>query len=185
MNKIKEFYFKYEELINYLWVGILTTIVAWTAKFVGAIWLNADIPIQNFLLCSINWTAGVIFGYFANRKWVFKSKDPHILKEGAKFAGSRLSTYFLDLFINWIAINVLAEKCIYPKVPGETILFEIMGKSISCSKTVLIIATLISAVLVTIANYVLSKLLVFRKKGNKADKKEDEKTLSEEIKKDE
>ena len=33
MQKGKEFYKKYEEIIVYLIVGVLTTIVSWAAKF--------------------------------------------------------------------------------------------------------------------------------------------------------
>lgn len=164
MEKIKSFYKKHEEIINYLWVGVLTTIVSWTAKFIAAIWLNADIVWQNMLLSTINWTAGVIFGYFANRAWVFKSKDPHMIKEASKFVLSRVSTYFLDMIIMWGLVNVFAEKVIYNIISGDTLVFSILGKGLTCSKTVMVVATLISAVLVTIANYIFSKLIVFRKK---------------------
>ena len=33
-------------------------------------------PFQNVVLSIINWTAGVIFAYFTNRKFVFKSNAP-------------------------------------------------------------------------------------------------------------
>lgn len=182
MDKIKKLYFKYEELINYLWVGILTTIVSWSAKFIAAIWLDANIKWQNILLSTISWTAGVIFGYFANRKWVFKSKDPHIIKEFTKFAGSRLSTWLLDIVINLIVVNVIGEFLIYPKIGAETIVIDAFGVSMTCSKATMVVATLISAVLVTIANYVFSKLFVFKKKKVKdsdADtQNEDESTKS-------
>lgn len=163
MEKLKNFYKKHEEIINYLWVGVLTTIVSWAAKFIAAIWLDADIVWQNMMLSTINWVSGVIFGYFANRAWVFKSKDPHMLKEGGKFVLSRLSTYFLDMFVMWILVNVLAVKVLYNYIPGDTIILNMFG-GIDFSKTVMITATLISAVLVTITNYVFSKLLVFKKK---------------------
>ena len=163
MEKLKEFYLKHEEIINYLWVGILTTIVSWVAKFVAAIWLDADIFWQNMALSTINWVSGVIFGYFANRAWVFKSKDPNMFEEGMKFAGSRLSTYFLDMFVMWLLVNVIGEKVIYPKYPGENILVSVFGIGLSCSTTVMVVATLISAVLVTIINYIFSKLFVFKK----------------------
>lgn len=164
MSKIKEIYSKYNEIINYIWVGLLTTVVSWTAKFVAAIWLDADIPFQNTVLALINWTAGVIFGYFANRAWVFKSKNPHMLAEFGKFAGSRVITYFMDLAINIIGINVLAENFFYPTHPGDNIAFSLFGMDITYSKTVLVCVTLISAVIVTISNYIFSKLIVFRKK---------------------
>lgn len=164
MSKLKDIYQKYNEIINYLWVGILTTIVAWGAKFIAAIWLDADIPLQNTLLALINWTAGVIFGYFANRAWVFKSKNPHMLAEFAKFAGSRVITYFMDLAINLVGVNVLAVKFFYPTHPGSNIALSVLGLDLTYSKLVMICVTLISAVIVTISNYIFSKLIVFRKK---------------------
>ena len=36
IDKCKEIYKNHEEIINYLIVGVLTTIVSWTAKFICA-----------------------------------------------------------------------------------------------------------------------------------------------------
>lgn len=140
IEKIKELWIKYEEIIAYLIVGGLTTIVSWAAKFIANAILfdNTMYPTvgQNTVLTIINWTAGVIFAYFTNRKFVFKSTDP-MVKEAPKFVLSRVSTLILD----WVVMQVLTA----------------VGVN-------LIVATLISAVLVIIGNYVFSKLFVFNKK---------------------
>lgn len=141
VDKIKALWVKYEEIIAYLIVGGLTTLVSWGAKFLANFLLfdNTMYPtsFENGVLSIINWTAGVIFAYFTNRKFVFKSHDP-MLKEAPKFVLSRVSTLILDVVVMQV-LNVM------------------MGVH-------LIIATVISAVLVIVANYVFSKLFVFNKK---------------------
>ncbi|MBQ4258810.1 MAG: GtrA family protein [Lachnospiraceae bacterium] len=140
IEKIKALLKKHEEIIAYLIVGVLTTIVAWAAKFIAnAIFFDNTMyptPLENFILSTINWTAGVIFAYFTNRKYVFKSKEPMMI-EIPPFVASRISTWVLDIVVMWI--------------------FTKLGFN-------LVVGTLISAVLVTIANYVLSKVFVFKKK---------------------
>lgn len=143
IQKLKELYQKYEEIIVYLIVGVLTTIVAWTAKFVANALLfeNTMHPthFENAVLSAINWVAGVIFAYFTNRRFVFKSKKP-MRTEAPKFVLSRVSTLILDVVVMQI--------------------FTVMNVN-------LVVGSIISAVLVTIANYVFSKLFVFNKKKEK------------------
>lgn len=148
IDKVKKIYFQHEEIINYLIVGVLTTIVAWTAKFVAAIFLDADIVWQNMLLSFINWAAGVTFGYFANRKYVFKSTDPDMLKEASKFVAGRVSTLILDAVVMFVLVNVLGASI--AAALGITTDMVFIG------------ATLFSAVLVMIGNYIFSKLFVFK-----------------------
>lgn len=139
IEKGKAIYKKYEEIIVYLIVGVLTTIVAWAAKFIAnAVLFDNTMyptPFENTVLSTINWAAGVTFAYFTNRRFVFKSKEP-MRKEAPKFVLSRVSTWILDIVVMQVltAVNIN-----------------------------LIVASVISAVLVTIANYVFSKLFVFNK----------------------
>ena len=140
MQKGKEFYKKYEEIIVYLIVGVLTTIVSWAAKFIGNALLFHNTmyptPFENAVLSTINWVTGVIFAYFTNRRFVFKSREP-MRKEAPRFVISRISTWILDVVVMQV--------------------FTAMNIN-------LVTATFISAVLVTIANYVFSRLFVFQKK---------------------
>ena len=93
MEKIKELYKKYEEIIVYLIVGVMTTIVSWAAKFIANALLFDNTmyptPVENAVLSTINWTTGVIFAFFTNRRFVFKSKEP-MGKEASKFVLSRV-----------------------------------------------------------------------------------------------
>ena len=128
------------EIVIYLIVGVLTTIVSWVAKFAFNFLFYAGTThptnLQNFILSAVNWTAGVAFAYPTNRAWVFESKDPNILPECAKFVLSRVSTLILDILVMQLLGNVLGIN-IY-------------------------VATIVSAVLVVIANYVISKFMVFK-----------------------
>lgn len=140
IEKAKVLYKKYEEIIVYLIVGVMTTIVAWAAKFIANALLFHNTmyptPFENTVLSTINWVAGVIFAYFTNRRFVFKSREP-MKKEAPKFVLSRVSTWILDIVVMQVLTAVRIN---------------------------LVVASVISAVLVTIANYVFSKLFVFNKK---------------------
>jgi len=135
---------KQQEIIVYLVVGVLTTIVAWGSKFLFNFFVygNADKhdSLQTWVLAIVNWTVGVIFAYFVSRAYVFKSHGP-MLPEAGKFALSRLITFFIDLLAMWILDTNLGIN--------------------------FYIATLISSVIVTVLNYIFSKLLVFSKKKKK------------------
>lgn len=140
IEKIKELLVKYKEIIIYLIVGVLTTIVSWGAAFVVERWfLNTDIGWQNDLTNLISWVAGVLFAYPTNRRFVFESRNPHIFKEFCGFAASRISTAVLDIVIMRVTVNVIGMDYWISKI-------------------------FISSVLVMILNYVFSKLLIFRKK---------------------
>ncbi len=141
IEKIKELCKKYEEIIIYLIVGVMTTIVSWAAAFLGKLLLDVDVSWQNTLNNTISWVVGVLFAYPLNRRWVFKSKNPKILKEFLGFASSRVSTLVMDIVIMWLTVNVISMNYWIAKI-------------------------FISSVIVTIANYVFSKLLIFKKKEN-------------------
>lgn len=140
IEKIKSLMKKYEEAIAYLIVGGLTTIVAWGAMYLAS-WLLFDNPLhptpfQNAVMSSVNWVAGVIFAYFTNRRFVFKSHEP-MGKEIPKFVLSRVSTFVLEFVVRQI--------------------FGLLGINTY-------ITTFVAAVLVFLGNYILSKLLVFKTK---------------------
>ena len=132
IKKCKELYHKYQEIVNYLIVGVLTTIVSWLAYAVCKIFLDVENSyVQMQVAVFIRWVVGVAFAYFTNRKYVFKSKNPNMVKEAFHFTTSRLVTYFMDAFIMWL----------FPGVLGINDW----------------ISTFISAVLVTVTNYIFSK----------------------------
>ena len=136
-EKIRTLYKKYEEFILYVFFGGLTTVVN-----IVVFWLFADAIKIHYLIANMAaWVASVLFAYVTNRKWVFKSKNPKILKEFLGFASSRVSTLIMDIVIMWLTVNVIGMNYWIAKI-------------------------FISSVIVTIANYVFSKLLIFKKKEN-------------------
>ena len=139
MNKIWGIYKKHEEIINYLIVGVMTTIVSLVFYFASTrTFLDPNNPVELQIANIIKWVTGVLFAYVTNRIFVFKSKRKDIWKEFVQFTSSRVATLFLDMLVMFVMVT---EMGIYD-----------------------LIATLVSQVLVTISNYILSKLLVFRKK---------------------
>jgi len=139
IEKIKELCKKYEEIIAYLIVGVLNTLVSWAAWFLCAYTvLDAEVVWQNVLLSIISWVVGVVFGYFMNRRFVFKSKEPNIWKEFLQFSGGRVSTWVLDAVMMVLMVNVLQINEAFSKI--------------------------FVSVLVMIGNYIISKFFVFKKK---------------------
>lgn len=168
MNEEKKSLFgKYREIIIYIIVGVMTTVFCWVFNWVLTLFMDANIPVINFLMQTINWVAGVTFAYPLNRKWVFRSNNPKWVQEFAKFAGSRVSTWVLDVLIMIFFVNVC------PLTALATWMVKVLEK-INIVMDVdtanyWFVKIFISAVLVMICNYVFSKLIVFSKKKDKQD----------------
>lgn len=131
-----ELYKKYKEIINYLIVGVLTTMVSLGTYYISVItFLNPNNPLQLQIANVISWIAAVSFAYVTNRKFVFESRNSNILKELATFVGARIATLLMDMFCMFLMVTCLG----------------INDK----------IAKIIVQVIVTVANYIFSKLWVF------------------------
>ena len=130
------------EIVRYLIVGVLTTVVSLVIYY-GLVYtiLNPDNPIMLQIANMISWIISVIFAYITNRIFVFKSESKNKLKEATSFVGSRLLTLFLDMGIMFLGVTILNKND------------KIMK--------------LISQVLVIVLNYILSKLFVFKKENKK------------------
>ena len=143
MEKIKELCIKHREILVYLIVGVMTTVFAWAIRFLWNIVFYAGtahpLPVQTTILTIVEFIAGVSFAYPTNRKWVFRSTNPNILKEAAGFVSARLTTLAIQMLLNLVIINLLHVN--------------------------FYVATVVIGIIVVILNYVFSKLLVFRKKS--------------------
>ena len=108
MKKIINLYKKYEEIINYLIVGVLTTVVSLVVKW-GLLFtiLDPKNSVQLQVAVVISWIAAVVFAYITNRIFVFKSKSKKILKEITSFFGARLLTLGLEMLIMWFFVTFL------------------------------------------------------------------------------
>ena len=163
---MKKLFNKYREIIMYLVFGVLTTVVGFGTYFLimaGAEHL-LHIPMDDETSATyvtvyvaaqvIQWVAAVLFAFFTNRKWVFTEADRSkntFWRQLILFAGSRVASFLLDLGVTYGCTLLLALWIVEPPV--------IVGIELTPG----IIAKLVAAVLVIIANYVLSKLIVFRK----------------------
>lgn len=71
MNKIKELFIKYKELITYVIFGVLTTVVNFAAFWV----LDKILGAHLYLLSNaIAWVVAVVFAYVTNKLWVLNPK---------------------------------------------------------------------------------------------------------------
>jgi putative flippase GtrA len=139
IKKCLRIYKKNEEIINYLIIGFLTTVISLIAYYICVhTFLNPDNGFELQIANIISWIVGVSFAYITNRIIVFKSKEKNILKECISFVGSRIVTLLLDMFIMFLFVTV----------------FRIDD----------LIAKIISQIVVIIGNYIISKLFVFKKK---------------------
>ena len=147
MKKIYEltlkYYKKYDEIINYLIFGVLTTLVT---IITYAIFTNTflssksalDIQIANVL----SWTIAVTFAYLTNRKYVFKSKaqGSKRIKEIINFFLARISSLLVEMLFMYVTVTVLSYNDFICKIIAQAI--------------------------VIIFNYVCSKLIIFKKEEN-------------------
>lgn len=140
MRKIKELIKKYEEIIKYLIIGVLTTAINYIIFAILTQFTNIDMHICNI----IAWIISVIFAYFTNKLFVFKSRSFEfgiIGKEILSFSAARIFSLLLEELILYVFVNLLHMN-------------ELIIK-------------LIANIIVIIVNYILSKFIIFKKQSNK------------------
>ena len=157
---------KIRKLFMYLVSGCLTTAVNWICYVAFDKLVKADMMVDLFgkevsLKFIINqivcWIIAVLVAYFLNRVTVFRSKG-NVVRELLSFAGARvLSFLVLELGLLYVMIWICE---MITGVPATTPLMMIGTFAFTYDYMV----KLINSVFVVIANYVLSKLMVFRKK---------------------
>lgn len=135
--KIRTIMGKYKDMIPYAVFGILTTMFN-----IATYWCMAHlIGLNWFISTIIAWVVAVAFAYLTNRKWVFHSKvksTKGIVKEIVMFFGCRFLTEILDLLCMYVFVDFLQLNDILIKF--------------------------IANIMVIIANYVASKMVIFKKK---------------------
>lgn len=141
IKKIKKLYNKYKEIVNYLIIGVLTTVVSLVSFYLIRIFVftndsQFDIQLANV----ISWVLAVLFAFVTNKKYVFESKSTGYQKfvEMIKFYISRLTTLGVEMFVMWLLTSPLKVDDMISKIIVQFI--------------------------IVILNYVFSKLFVFKKK---------------------
>ena len=136
MERVCRVWRRHRELARYSLVGAVTTVLTLGIYFllVHSV-LNAEAAVQLQLANLVSWFCGTLFSYCANRRFVFRSRNPHILREASSFFASRLFALVLDMALMFVLVTLLA-----------------------CSDE---LAKAASVVVQTVSNYILSKFLVF------------------------
>ena len=140
MNKIFELYKKYQEIINYLIVGVLTTVVSIVTYFLFSLVLDIENNILFILANVLSWICAIIFAYITNKKFVFNtttSNKKEEVKVFSMFVSSRITTLLIELAFMFITVKVILINDKIAKVVAQFI--------------------------VIVLNYILSKLFVFKK----------------------
>lgn len=92
----------------------------------------------NYLISNLlSWIISVTFAYFTNRKYVFESKSNNYLKELILFFSSRITSLLIEMALMFILVDLI-------KIDD-------------------FIAKILCQVVVIVINYILSKLVVFKK----------------------
>lgn len=144
MNKIFDLYKKNKEIINYLIVGGLTTLVSIVSYFI----ISSIVDIENnfwFIFANVlSWILSVIFAYVTNKIFVFESKvkgKKEVSKEMGKFFTSRIATLVIELVLMFVLVKLITLNNGLSKIFAQ--------------------------IVVIILNYVFSKIFVFKKVSNK------------------
>lgn len=146
---IKKLYEKYKEIIDYLFWGaaafflymfiywIFTSILGWK-EVVATL-------IDNFIV--------IIFAFFTNKLFVFRSKAGSFngfIREFVSFFAARIFTLVLSELMTWIGCDLMGYNT------ESYQLIKIVNDGL--------IVQLITQFVVIVANYILSKLWIFKKK---------------------
>ena len=136
------------EIFDYLIFGVLATVVNWAAYIITSrVYIIHLIPDDETLMAMISniiaWVAAVLFAYWTNRTFVFRSDvtgKGAVFKEFVAFIGARITTFLIEMLLFWIMIDRMKINDIVSKI--------------------------IISVVVIILNYVFSKLFIFKKAKN-------------------
>ena len=145
IDRLKKLYDKYEEVIAYLFWGVLTTAVNVLIFSRLHLFTNMNYMVNNF----IAWVISVLFAYITNKAYVFHSPSKSFLsdlKEMSSFFGGRVATLVIEWILLWIGISLMHQNQILVKI------FE--------------------NVVVIILNYFWSKWAVFKNSTNKGQPKQ-------------
>lgn len=141
MNKIKDLFNKYHEIIMYVFIGGLTTLVSLASYYLLTFTIfDANNPLQLQIANIISWILCVSFAFIANRKYVFRSNNSNIGKECFDFFLARVSTLVIDMMAMGLMVSIL---------------------NINDS-----LAKIIVQFIILILNYLFSKFLVFQNESN-------------------
>lgn len=127
---------RFRELASYVFWGGMTTLVSFAAYGIATRALGIGVVPATVA----SWIVAVLFAFVTNKLWVFASKSLApllVLRELVAFVASRLASGGIELFLMWFFADVLGVNDWLMK--------------------------LVANVVAIVANYVFSKIFVFRK----------------------
>lgn len=128
-------YKKHEEGINYLIFGFLAFVLNYILYFIFA-----DTIAMHYMAATVlSWVLTVVFAYWTNRTFVFKSNNKEtasVVREFVSFIGARVATEVLEIALMYVMVDVCSINDKISKLVCQTI--------------------------VILANYVLSKIWIFK-----------------------
>lgn len=127
-------YKRYEEIINYLFFGVLTTLVSILSYALFTRIFDLNIYVSNIF----SWIMAVTFAFFTNKIYVFKSKENKLIDQMIKFYLSRLASLIIELVIMYLMVDILNINDMISKIIVQFI--------------------------VIVLNYIFSKVFVFKNK---------------------
>jgi len=136
IDSIRALLCKYRELISYVFWGGMTTVVNYVIYFL----LTKELYVYYLTSNVIAWAVSVLFAYFVNKVFVFRSRDWNwqvALRELWQMVAARVFSLGLEMAILWMFVDML-----------------------HFSDSIIKIA---AGVIVVIVNYVLSKCIIFKK----------------------
>lgn len=139
MEKLKFLFHKLvnRETILYIVFGVLTTLINLVAFGLLYDILHWELLVAN----TTAWLLSVIFAFLTNKLFVFDSKSFEarlFLREAVSFFAARLFSLAVDSLGMWLLVNVISANSWLAKI--------------------------VMNVIVIVLNYVLSKLIIFKKK---------------------
>ena len=156
-EKLRALAAEHREVIAYLFWGAMTTAVSWASYTLLALLLRGvgreltllgrGVSVTVLVANVFSWVCAVLFAFVTNKLRVFRSASWQravVLPEFAKFIASRLATGILEI----VAVPALVAFGLDQAIGG------VEG----------MVAKILVTVVVVILNYVLSKLLVFRRR---------------------
>lgn len=133
---VRPYYKKYKEKLLYLFFGVLTTVTS-----LVTFWLVNRVVMANEHIANVtSWFLAVLFAFVTNRIWVFNAKangKAAFFRQLCGFYGGRLLTLGIEELLILVFITWLGWNSMAVKISAQ--------------------------IVVLIANYIVSKLFVFRK----------------------
>lgn len=129
---MKKVFWKYQDIIIYFIVGCLSTFV----NLLSYAFYRLFIP-SYLINIVLSWLTSLVFAFFMNRKYVFKSKNNKIKQEFLSFTISRLLTLGMEILFMYLLVDLIQINDLIAKVIVQFLVF--------------------------LANYLFGKFIVFKK----------------------